>query len=81
MHFLEFKDIAFEVVDDGEFYHNAKYVVKVTINTSLNEGEYIELIICDNNDINVFLDGVAVPVEKYGEYNVIHLAHSGILTI
>jgi len=80
--FLEFKDVQFEIVDDlTDINSGDKFVFKITINTQFIKDEYMELIILDENEITVYNNDIKIPVDKIGEYNIIHIIDSGIIRI
>ena len=80
--FLEFKDVNYILIDslDG-LPQDTRFAVYLQINTEFENNEYMELIILDENEIDVYNNGIKVPVEKFNKYNIIHIIDSGLVTI
>ena len=57
--FLEFKDVNYILVDnlDG-LPKDTRFAVYLEINTEFKNNEYMELIILDENEINVYNNGI-----------------------
>lgn len=80
--FINFKDVSIELMDDlTDIQSNDKFVFKITIDTELNDGEYVELVILDYEILNVFLNDKSIAVDKYEQFNVIHINESGVIRI
>lgn len=80
--FIDFQDVAIELMDDLTDAHSGdKFVFKITLKSPLVKDEYMELIILDENEITVYNNDIKVPVDKIGEYNIIHIIDSGIIRI
>ena len=80
--FIEFKDVNYSLLDDlKEITSDVKFAFNIDINTEFVNNEYMELILIDENEINVCNNGIKVPVEKFDEYNIVHIINSGLVTI
>ena len=80
--FISFKNVSIELMDDlTDIQSNDKFVFKITIDTELNDGEYVELVILDYEILNVFLNDKSIVVDKYEQFNVIHITESGLIRI
>lgn len=79
--FLELEDVSYSIADEDFYYKDAKYVMRIDINTELVNDEYMELIIRDENEITVYLNDIKVPVEKIGKFNIVHVIDSGLMII
>lgn len=80
--FIEFKDVTYSLLDDfTEITPDVKFAFNLDINTEFINDEYMELILLNENEINVYNNGVKVPVEKFGEYNIVHIIDSGLVTV
>jgi len=80
--FIEFEDVNYSLLDDlKKIPPDVKFAFNIDINTELGNNEYMELILLNENEINVYNNGVKVPVEKFGEYNIAHIIDSGLVTI
>lgn len=80
--FIEFKDVIYSLLDDFTgITSDVKFAFNLSINTELVNDEYMELILLNENEINVYNNGVKVPVEKFGKYNIVHIINSGLITI
>lgn len=80
--FIEFKDVTYSLLDDFTgITSDVKFAFKLDINTEFVKDEYMELILINENEINVYNNGVKVPVEKFGKYNIAHIIDSGLVTI
>jgi len=80
--FIEFEDVNYSLLDDlKKISPDVKFAFNIDINTELGNNEYMELILLNENEINVYNNGVKVPVEKFGEYNIVHIIDSGLITV
>lgn len=80
--FLEFKDVTYSLLDDFTgITSDVKFAFNLNINTEFVKDEYMELILLNENEINVYNNGVKVPVEKFGKYNIVHVIDSGLITV
>lgn len=79
--FLELQDVTYSIADEGFYYKDAKYVMEININTKFVKDEYMELIIRDTDEITVYLNDIKLPVDKIGEFNIIHVIDSGLMRI
>ena len=79
--FLELEDVSYSIADEDFYYKDAKYVMRIDINTKLINDEYMELIIRDEDEITVYLNDIKVPVEKIGKFNIVHVIDSGLMII
>ena len=80
--FLEFKDVNYILINSlDELPQDTRFAVYLEINTEFKDNEYMELIILDENEITVYNNKIKVPVEKFGEYNIVHIIDSGLITI
>jgi len=80
--FIDFQDVTIELMDDlTDAYPGDRFVFKINLKTSLVKDEYMELIILDENEITVYNNDIKVPVDKIGEYNIVHIIDSGIIRI
>jgi hypothetical protein len=80
--FIEFKDVTYSLLEDfKDIPEDVNFAFTLTINTEFTDGEYMELIFLNENEINVYNNGVKVPVEKVGKYNIAHIYESGLITI
>ena len=80
--FIEFKDVTYSLLDDFTgITSDVKFAFNININTEFINDEYMELILINENEINVYNNGIKVPVEKFGEYNIVHIIDSGLITI
>lgn len=80
--FIKFKDVTYSLLDDFTgITSDVKFAFNLNINTELVNDEYMELILLNKNEINVYNNGVKVPVEKFGEYNIVHVINSGLITV
>ena len=79
--FLELEDVSYSIADEDFYYKDAKYVMRIDINTKLVNDEYMELIIRDEDEITVYLNDIKVPVEKIGKFNIVHVIDSGLMII
>ena len=80
--FIEFKDVTYSLLEDfTEITDDIKFAFNLNINTEFVNNEYMEFILLNKNEIIVYNNGVKVPVEKFGEYNIIHIIDSGLITI
>lgn len=80
--FIEFKDVNYSLLDDlKKITSDVKFAFNIDINTEFANDEYMELILIDENEINVYNNGIKVPVEKFGEYNIVHVINSGLITV
>jgi hypothetical protein len=80
--FVELKDVSYSLLEDfAGIDKNVKFAFNIETKSELADDEYMELIVIDKNDIEVYDNGVKVPVEKVGEYNIVHLREAGLITI
>ena len=80
--FIEFKDVTYSLLEDfKDIPEDVNFAFTLSINTEFTDGEYMELIFLNENEINVYNNGVKVPVEKVGKYNIAHIYESGLITI
>lgn len=80
--FIEFKDVTYSLLDDFTgITSDVKFAFNLSINTEFVNDEYMELILLNENKINVYNNGIKVPVEKFDEYNIVHIINSGLITI
>ena len=80
--FIEFKDVTYSLLDDFTgITSDIKFAFNLNINAELINNEYMELILINENEINVYNNGIKVPVEKFGKYNIVHIIDSGLITI
>ena len=80
--FIEFKDVTYSLLEDfTEITPDVKFAFNLNINTEFVNDEYMELILLNENEIIVYNNGIKVPVEKFGEYNIVHVIDSGLITI
>lgn len=80
--FIEFKDVTYSLLDDFTgITSDVKFAFNLNINTKFINDEYMELILLNENEITVYNNGIKVPVEKFGEYNIVHVIDSGLITI
>lgn len=80
--FIEFKDVNYSLLDDlKKITSDVKFAFNIDINTEFVNDEYMELILLNENEITVYNNGIKVPVEKFGEYNIVHVIDSGLITV
>ena len=80
--FIEFKDVNYSLLDDlKKITSDVKFAFNIDINTEFANDEYMELILLNENEITVYNNGIKVPVEKFGEYNIVHVIDSGLITV
>lgn len=80
--FIEFKDVTYSLLDDFTgITSDVKFAFNLNINTEFVNDEYMELILLNENEITVYNNGIKVPVEKFGEYNIVHIIDSGLITV
>lgn len=80
--FIEFKDVTYSLLEDfAGITPDVKFAFNIDINTEFVNDEYMELILLNENEITVYNNGIKVPVEKFGEYNIVHVIDSGLITI
>lgn len=80
--FFDLRDVSYDLMDDLTDAHSGdKFVFSIKLNTELNDDEYMELIVIDENELTVYNNDIKVPVEKFDKYNIIHIIESGIVHI
>lgn len=80
--FFDLRDVSYDLMDDLTDIHSGdRFVFNISLKTELVRDEYMELIVVDEDEIIVYNNDVKVPVEKFGEYNIIHVIESGIIRI
>jgi hypothetical protein len=80
--FIEFKDVNYSLLDDlKKITSDVKFAFNIDINTEFANDEYMELILLNENEITVYNNGIKVPVEKFGEYNIVHIIDSGLIIV
>ena len=80
--FIEFKDVTYSLLDDFTgITSDIKFAFNLNINAELINDEYMELILLNENEITVYNNGIKIPVEKFGKYNIAHVINSGLITI
>lgn len=80
--FIKFKDVTYSLLENFTgITSDVKFAFNLNINTELVNDEYMELILFNENEIIVYNNGIKVPVEKFGEYNIVHIIDSGLITV